>query len=95
MELLEEVRQAPEEQTSTEKAPIAVCQHEYTEEYRRTEGYMLVHVCRPSPVSKQKFDIFIFVVRHRKRSQGPPQRKFDEIQKADPWRFLGEQNIYR
>jgi hypothetical protein len=68
---------------STQEPRDTEWQYELTKEYSRTDGYMLVHVCRPSTVSGQKFDILIFVVRHRKGSEGPPKRNFDEIQKAE------------
>jgi len=55
---------------------------ERDKEYSRVDGYMLVHVYRPSTTQHQKYDIFLFLVRHRKGTAGPPQRKFDEIAKA-------------
>lgn len=48
-------------------------------EYARVDGYMLAHLYRPSSVNGQTFDIFIFLVRHRKGSDGPPRRNFNEI----------------
>jgi hypothetical protein len=57
-------------------------------EYARIDGYMLTHVYRPSKLHGQMFDIFIFLVRHRKGTDTPPRKHFDEIEKAEF--FLGE-----
>ncbi len=53
-------------------------------EYVRTQGYMLAHVYRPSNEPGQRFEVFVFLARHRKGTSGPPQReKFSEIDKAE------------
>src|SRR5205823_3429544 len=58
------------------------------EEYTRVDGYMLTHVYRRSEVPDQTFDIFLFLVRHRKGTDGPPLKDFKEIAQADF--FFGE-----
>lgn len=52
-------------------------------EYARVDGYMLVHVYRPSTDPLQTFDIFLFLVKHKKGSAGPPRRNLDEIANAE------------
>jgi hypothetical protein len=45
---------------------------------------MLAHVYRTSTEPGQRFQVFVFLVRHRKGSSEPPQRdNFVEIQKAE------------
>lgn len=61
---------------------------ERTAEYARVDGYMLAHVYRPSRLHGQAFDIFIFLVRHRKGTDTPPAKHFDEIEKVEF--FFGE-----
>ncbi|AOJ65422.1 hypothetical protein WJ32_23350 [Burkholderia ubonensis] len=56
---------------------------ERVKEYKRVDRYALVHVYRPSTLPNQKYDIFLFVVRHQKGTDGPPQRQFNEIAKAE------------
>lgn len=53
------------------------------EKYKSVGGYMLVHVYRPSALLSQKYDIFLFIVRHQKGTEGPPRRQFEEITKAE------------
>jgi hypothetical protein len=62
--------------------------YERAAEYARVDGYMLAHVYRPSKLHGQTFDIFIFLVRHRKGMDGPPRKNFDEIEKVEF--FFGE-----
>ena len=57
--------------------------HKRSEEYGRVDGYMLVHVYRPSVLQSQKYDIFLFIVRHQKGTEGPPRRQFEEISKVE------------
>lgn len=83
MEMFEEFEQQPEQPVSTEQSPMAEWQGEYSQVYNRTKGYMLVHVYRPSTVPGQKFDIFIFVLRHRSGDPKSPYRNFEEIKKAE------------
>ena len=52
-------------------------------EYARVDGYMLAHIYRPSRAQGQTFDIFIFLVRHRKGADGPPRKQLDDIEKAE------------
>ena len=59
-----------------------------TAEYARVDGYMLAHVYRPSTTGGQAFDIFIFLVRHRKDTLDPPRKTFEEIEKVEF--FFGE-----
>jgi TIR domain len=80
---MEMLKEAPRQPAPIEQPPMTGWQCVYTQEYNRTEGYMLVHVYRPSTGPGQEFDVFIFVVRHRRGTEGPPQRNFDEIQKAE------------
>ena len=80
---LEALPRAPQKQHTVAEPGITGWQHARAEEYQRTHGYMLAHVYRPSMESGQKFDIYIFVVRHRKGTAGPPRRNFTEIQKAE------------
>ncbi len=81
--------------SAPQKAPGAVREaepsdwrHQRAEKYERVNGYMLVHVYRPSSVPNQKYDVFLFIVRHRKGTDGPPRREFEEIEKAEF--FFGE-----
>lgn len=83
MEMFEQFAQQPEGPASTEQPLVTEWQGEYTQVYERTKGYMLAHVYRPSTVPEQKFDIFIFVVRHRRKDPKSPYRNFEEIQKAE------------
>ena len=80
---MEMLKEAPREPAAAEQPPVTEWQCEYTKEYNRADGYMLVHFYRPATVPGQAFDIFIFVVQHRRGTEGPPQRNFDEIQKAE------------
>ncbi len=52
-------------------------------EYARVDGYMLAHVYRPAEVRGQTYDIFIFLVRHRKDTVGQPKKNFDDIEKVE------------
>jgi hypothetical protein len=85
---MEKLPSAPQSAAIVEAPAPTDWRHERTEEYKRVDGYMLVHVYRPSVTQSQKHDIFLFLVRHRKRTDGPPQREFDEIAGAEF--FFGE-----
>jgi hypothetical protein len=54
-----------------------------SEEYKRTGDLMLVHAYRPSNIPDQKFDIFIFLVKHQKNSSTPPKHNLAEVDKAE------------
>ena len=85
---LENLPEAPQHEATKTEPPPTEWQHKRSEEYARTNGYMLAHVYRPSTEPQQVFDIFIFVVRHQKGTSTPPKRTFTEIQKAEF--FFGE-----
>lgn len=80
---LEMLREAPQNQSGRNRRRPAAWQHERVSEYRRTDGYMLVHTYRPSRRAGQKYEIFVFLVRHRKGTTGPPKRDFKEIKRAE------------
>lgn len=80
MEMLEEAPQVRAEQVPSSPSGW---QSERAAEYTRTDGFMLVHVYRPSLEPGQAFEVFIFLVRHRTGSEGPPQRDFSEILTAE------------
>ncbi|HEX8454941.1 MAG TPA: pYEATS domain-containing protein [Longimicrobium sp.] len=62
---------------------LADWRQERSNEYKRIDGYMLVHVYQPSTLASQEYDIFLFIVRHQKGADGPPRRRFEEIAKAE------------
>lgn len=52
-------------------------------EYVRTGGLMLAHVYRPSTVPGQKFDAFVFLLKHQKGTLAPPKHGLHEVKKAE------------
>jgi hypothetical protein len=81
---LEKLPDAPQKAAAAAKpAEPTDWRQKRAEEYKRVDGYMLVHVYRPSILPTQKYDIFLFVVRQQKGTEGPPRRQFDEIAKAE------------
>lgn len=86
---MEKLPDAPQKNLSSEKAPLPQdWRQNRSDEYARVDGYMLAHVYRPSTASSQKYDIFLFLVRHQQGTDGPPRHHFDEIEKAEF--FFGE-----
>ena len=77
------LEEAPQNKPPLGKPRPAQWHHARIEEYERTNGYMLVHTYRPSLKPGQLYDIFIFLVRHRKGTAGPPKREFIEIKQAE------------
>ena len=63
---LEMLQEAPRHQAIGRRQFLAEWQQDRALEYARTDGYMLVHTYRPSIRSGQDYEIFIFLVRHRK-----------------------------
>ncbi len=73
-------------------------QLKHSQEYERTNHFMLAHFYRPSEkeprpmdlggVRQKWFEVFLFVVKHDKGSPGPPRKILPEIEKAEF--FLGE-----
>lgn len=63
---------------------------EYAEEAKRVDGFMLVHVYRPSLYEKGVFNVYMFLVQEGKGSDETPRRRFDtdKIKKVEF--FLGE-----
>jgi len=56
----------------------------YSQIYERDDHYFLAHEYRPSTVEGQKYEAFIFIARHHKGREGPPQREgFSDIAKAE------------
>lgn len=53
------------------------------EEYERTGGYMLVHVCQPSTTTPNWYEIYLFLVQHQKGTSVPPRRDLQEILKVE------------
>ena len=86
----QEIPAFPFASSSEALAPTAV--DEWTlgraTEYERTRGYMLAHVYKPSSERGQKFEVSIFVVRHRRGTETPPARNLDEIEFVEF--FFGE-----
>jgi hypothetical protein len=78
---MEKLPDAP--QSAIKAAEPTDWRQERAEKYRKVDGYMLVHVYRPSTMPSQKYDIFVFIVRHQKGAEGPPRRHFTEIAKAE------------
>jgi hypothetical protein len=56
---------------------------EYDGCYEGTAHYMLSHVYQPSTVPGQKFEVFIFVVRHQRGTKGGPRESLPEIATAE------------
>lgn len=81
MEALPEMSQSPPNKLPAPE--LSDWTHERVAEYARVDGYMLAHVYRPSALRGQAFDIFIFVVRHRKDTAGPPRQHLDDIETAE------------
>jgi hypothetical protein len=83
----DELEELPDAPRATAKADERIeptdWRHERAEKYKALDGYMLVHVYRPSALPSQKYDIFLFIVRHQKGTEGPPRREFKEISKAE------------
>jgi len=52
-------------------------------EYGRTSGLVLAHEYKPSDRDGQKFDIFIYLVRHAKNTTKPPKTGFDDVEKVE------------
>ncbi len=52
-------------------------------EYQRTGGLFLVHVCEPSSIPGQKYDITIFLMRHLKAPKPNQKEGFSEIEKLE------------
>ena len=83
---LEKLPESPPQKAAavaTKHTELTDWQQERAKEYKRIDGYMLVHVYRPSKIPNQKYDIFLFVVRHQKSTDGPPRRQFEEVAEAE------------
>ena len=81
---LEMLKEAPQNKTGGSRRHPAAWQHDRVDEYKRTDGYMLVHTYRRSSLrAGQEYEIFVFLVRHRKGTTGPPKRDFKEIKHAE------------
>nr|MBI3612675.1 hypothetical protein [Nitrospirota bacterium] len=83
MEALQEVNPSAQSNSTPPQLPAADWTLERAAEYKRVDGYMLAHVYRLSAKHGQTFDIFIFLVRHKKGTDGPPRRHFSDIQKVE------------
>jgi hypothetical protein len=71
-------------QTESSKAPeLTDWRQDRAEKYERTRGYMLVHVYRRSEMRPQWYEIFLFIVQHKRGTDGPPRRHFAEIEKVE------------
>ena len=82
LDMLQKVQQSSSQPVDT-PTKSETWQSARGDEYTRTDGYMLVHTYRPSKQQGQAFDIFLFLMRHRRGAKGPPVRVFEEIETAE------------
>ena len=88
---MESLPEAPQTRSSDDSPPDQTLLDwtlQRANEYAKVDGYMLAHVYRRSQMKGQAFDIFIFLVRHRKGTDAPPLQAFPEIAKVEF--FFGE-----
>jgi len=67
----------------TEGQPRANWTQKRSEEYLQTHGLFLVHVCKPSTIQGQRYDVRIFIIRHIPGSQPNQKEGFQDIDTAD------------
>lgn len=80
---IEKLPEAPQKTAIIAGPSETQWQHKRADEYARTCGIELAHVYRPSTKPGQLFDIFIFLVRHKKGSAKPPKNGLSEIQQVE------------
>jgi hypothetical protein len=78
---MENFPDAPQSSAVAVKTPLVFgdWRDERAKKYDGVDHYMLTHVYRPSATPEQKFDIFLFLVRHQKGTETPPSKHFEEI----------------
>ena len=66
-----------------EQSHMTDLEKKYCKEYSKSNGYMLVHDYQLSTIDGMKFDIFIYIVKHKKGDPDSPHRTFEEIKSAE------------
>jgi hypothetical protein len=73
----------PAEAPAAEAQPGTAWVKERKAEYKRTNGHFLVHVYKPSRLGGQKYDVFVYLVRHVRDSVRPEKTGLPEIEKVE------------
>jgi len=77
---LETLPEASQKEATTSGPSSNEWQHQRAGEYARTSGIELAHTYRPSLEEGQLYDIFIYLVRHKRDTDKPPKVGFTEVQ---------------